>query len=49
MMDGNKKIKKIIIWGAKYQFKVIRPVLIEQGYEIVLLIDETPNKKKFRL
>jgi len=47
MMDGNKKIKKIIIWGAKYQFKVIRPVLIEQGYEIALLIDETPNKKKY--
>ncbi len=47
MMDGNKRIKKIIIWGAKYQFKVIRPILISQGFKIELLIDETPYLKKY--
>lgn len=46
MMDGNK-VKKIIIWGAKYQFKVIRPILLSQGYEIEILIDETPNLKEY--
>ena len=46
-MDGNKHIKKIIIWGARYQFKVIKPILLSQGFKIELLIDETPNLKNY--
>jgi sugar O-acyltransferase (sialic acid O-acetyltransferase NeuD family) len=37
--------KKIIVWGASDQFRVNYKILIEQGYKIVALIDDTESKQ----
>jgi len=39
--------KKIVIWGAKYQFKVIKPLLISKGFKIEILIDDTPGLENY--
>ena len=41
------KMKKVIIWGASGHAKVIRPILREQGFYVVALIDRDRSVKSF--
>lgn len=40
-------MKKIIIWGATGQAKVLRPIIEGEGYTIVALIDRNPEAASF--
>lgn len=37
--------RRLIVWGAADQCRVNQPILHELGYEVIGLIDDTPNKK----
>lgn len=37
--------QRLIVWGAADQCRVNQPILHELGYEVIGLIDDTPNKQ----
>lgn len=36
-------MKKVLLWGGTGQAKIVRPILEQQGYEVSVVIDDTPN------